>query len=68
VIESARRVTGHAVPVSEEPRRAGDPAVLVASNERARTELGWTPEYTELDAIVGSAWHWHQAHPDGYPD
>jgi UDP-glucose 4-epimerase len=66
IIESARRVTGHEIPVSEEPARPGDPAELVASNERARKELGWTIEYTDLDRIVESAWRWHHAHPDGY--
>ncbi|MFZ0662833.1 MAG: UDP-glucose 4-epimerase GalE [Acidobacteriaceae bacterium] len=60
VIESARRVTGHPIPVIEEPRRAGDPAVLIASSEKIERELGWTPEYTELDRILESAWKWHQ--------
>jgi UDP-glucose 4-epimerase len=60
VIESARRVTGHPIPVVEEPRRPGDPAVLIASSEKIGKELGWAPEYTELDAIVKSAWEWHQ--------
>lgn len=60
VIESARRVTGHAIPVQEEPRRAGDPAVLIASSEKIGQELGWKPEFTELDDIVASAWKWHQ--------
>ena len=68
VIESVRRVTGHQVPITEEPRRAGDPAALVASNQRARAELGWALDYLDLDAIADSAWRWHQAHPDGYPD
>ena len=58
VIESARRVTGHPIPVVEEPRRPGDPAVLIASSEKIGKELGWKPEYTELDAIVKSAWEW----------
>jgi UDP-glucose 4-epimerase len=60
VIESARRVTGHAIPVENEPRRAGDPAVLVASSEKAIRELGWKPRYTELDDIIRTAWIWHQ--------
>lgn len=60
VIESARRVTGHTVPVVEEPRRLGDPAALVASSEKIAAELGWKPEFAELDAIIASAWEWHQ--------
>lgn len=60
VIESARRVTGHPIPVVEEPRRPGDPAVLIASSEKIGRELGWKPEYTRLDDIVESAWRWHQ--------
>jgi UDP-glucose 4-epimerase len=60
VIESARRVTGHAIPVEICPRRRGDPAVLVASSERAMRELGWQPRYTKLDDIVRTAWIWHQ--------
>jgi UDP-glucose 4-epimerase len=60
VVESVRRVTGHPIPVIEEPRRAGDPAVLVASSKKIIDELGWKPRYNALDAIVGSAWVWHQ--------
>jgi len=60
VIESARRVTGHPIPVTEEPRRPGDPAVLIASSEKIERELGWKPEYADLDSIVASAWQWHQ--------
>jgi UDP-glucose 4-epimerase len=60
VIESARRVTGHPIPVEECPRRAGDPAVLIASSEKIGRELGWTPVYAKLDDIVESAWKWHQ--------
>ena len=60
VIESARRVTGHPIPVEICPRRSGDPAVLVASSEKAIRELGWKPRYTKLDDIVGTAWTWHQ--------
>jgi UDP-glucose 4-epimerase len=60
VIESARRVTGHPIPAEIHPRRPGDPAVLVASSEKAIRELGWKPRYTQLDDIVRTAWEWHQ--------
>ena len=60
VIESARRVTGHPIPAEVHPRRPGDPAVLVASSEKAIRELGWKPRYTQLDDIVRTAWVWHQ--------
>ena len=60
VIESARRVTGHPIPAEVQPRRAGDPAVLVASSGKAIRELGWKPRYTQLDDIVRTAWIWHQ--------
>ena len=60
VIESARRVTGHPIPAEVHPRRAGDPAVLVASSEKAIRELGWKPKYSQLDEIVRTAWIWHQ--------
>lgn len=60
VIESARRVTGHPIPVEDCPRRPGDPAVLVASSAKAMKELGWKPRYTNLDDIVRTAWMWHQ--------
>ena len=66
VIEAARRVTGHAIPVVEEPRRAGDPAALVASSERIRRDLGWAPRFPGIEEIVGSAWAWHRGHPNGY--
>jgi len=60
VIESARRVTGHPIPVDVVPRRPGDPAVLIASSEKIGRELGWKPRHTSLDAIIASAWEWHQ--------
>ena len=60
VIESVRRVTGKAIPVEECARRAGDPAVLVASSEKIKRELGWKPRFAELDTIVKSAWEWQQ--------
>lgn len=68
VIECARRVTGREIPMVVEPRRAGDPAVLVASSERARSELGWAPSRDKLEDIIRSAWEWHLANPDGYGD
>ena len=60
VIESARRVTGHPIPAEVHPRRPGDPAVLIASSEKAIRELGWKPKYTQLDEIVRTAWIWHR--------
>jgi UDP-glucose 4-epimerase len=60
VIESVRRVTGKTIAVEECARRPGDPAVLVASSEKIKRELGWKPQFAELDAIVASAWEWHQ--------
>ncbi len=66
VIDVARKVTGHPIPAEVSPRRAGDPAQLVASSEKARTVLGWKPQYADLETIVSSAWDWHKAHPNGY--
>ncbi|THF77512.1 UDP-glucose 4-epimerase GalE [Cohnella fermenti] len=66
VVDLAREVTGHAIPVRVEPRRAGDPAVLVASSDRARSELGWNPRRAQLKDIIASAWGWHVSHPNGY--
>ena len=66
VISSVARVTGVHVPCTIGPRRTGDPAVLLASSARARSELNWKPLYSELDVIVETAWRWYQAHPHGY--
>ena len=60
VIDSVQRVTGRPIPVEELDRRPGDPAVLVASSEKIKEELGWQPKFGELDAIIASAWQWHQ--------
>ncbi|MGI5962506.1 MAG: UDP-glucose 4-epimerase GalE [Lawsonibacter sp.] len=68
VIEVARKVTGHPIPAEICPRRAGDPAQLVASSEKAKTVLGWKPEYADLETIVATAWAWHKAHPNGFAD
>jgi UDP-glucose 4-epimerase len=68
VIEAARELTGHAIPMRMGPRRRGDPAVLVASSDRIQRELGWHPQFPELRQIVETAWRWHQRHPQGYED
>src|ERR1700728_3867757 len=60
VVESVRRVTGRPIAVEQCPRRPGDPAVLVASSEKIKAELGWKPQFAELDKIIASAWKWHQ--------
>jgi UDP-glucose 4-epimerase len=60
VIDSVRRVTGQPIPVEECPRREGDPAVLVASAEKIKKELGWKPQCADLDTIIASAWEWHR--------
>jgi UDP-glucose-4-epimerase GalE len=66
VLQAIERVTGHPVPHQVGARRAGDPARLVASSERARSELGWQPRLDRLETIVETAWKWHSRHPDGY--
>lgn len=68
VIETAREVTGHPIPAKTVARRPGDPAVLVASPDRIGEDLGWRPERSDLRSIIGSAWAWHRAHPEGYSD
>ncbi|GAB4505786.1 MAG: UDP-glucose 4-epimerase GalE [Anaerolineales bacterium] len=68
VIEAARAVTGHPIPVQEAPRRAGDPARLVASSDKIRGELGWQPKHVDLHDILASAWEWHRSHPHGYAE
>lgn len=66
VIETARRVTGHPIPAQMRERRAGDPAQLIASSQKARTVLGWKPEHDSLEEIIASAWNWHKNHPNGF--
>ncbi len=68
VIRAAEEVTGKPVPVKEGPWRPGDPPVLVASSEKIQRELGWRPRYTDLHAILETAWRWHRSHPKGYND
>ncbi|MBO2943357.1 UDP-glucose 4-epimerase GalE [Paenibacillus sp. F411] len=66
VIETSKAVTGREIPVVMEARRAGDPAVLVASSDKARTVLGWQPARVKLEDIIQDAWRWHVSHPNGY--
>lgn len=66
VVAAVERVTGRRVPADRGPRRPGDPAVLFASSDRVRRELGWAPAYEEIDVIVETAWRWRQANPGGY--
>ncbi len=68
VIETARKVTGHPIPATETSRRAGDPARLVASSEKAKSVLGWKPVHDSLEEIIASAWNWHKNHPNGYDE
>lgn len=66
VLEVARKITGHPIPTEFGPRRPGDPATLIASSESIRRDLGWQPRHSDLEQIVGDAWRWFQAHPNGY--
>lgn len=66
VIECARKVTGHPIPAKISPRRAGDPARLIASSEKVKNKLGWKPEHADLEEIISSAWNWHKNHPNGF--
>ncbi len=67
VVEAARKVTGRAIPARVVKRRVGDPPVLVASSRRARRELGWQQQHSKLEEMLGDAWTWRLAHPNGYP-
>lgn len=66
MVEIARKVTGHPIPAEVAERRAGDPAVLIASSEKAMKELGWKPKYADVETIISTAWNWHKNHPNGY--
>lgn len=66
MIDAARKVTGHSIPAKICERRAGDPAKLVAASDKARSELGWEPQFENVEAMISSAWNWHQGHPNGF--
>ena len=68
VIAAVERVTGKSLTRRSAPRRPGDPAVLYASAQRIRQDLGWTPKHADLDTIVRDAWRWHSTHPRGFGD
>ncbi len=68
VIRAVEKVSGLKVPVTYAPRRAGDPPALYANASKARSELGWTPKFADIEPIVKTAWRWHRAHPQGYAD
>ena len=66
VIEAARKVTGHPIPAEVKGRRAGDPAVLIASSKKAKSILRWQPRFVSLEKIITDAWRWHSKNPNGY--
>lgn len=66
IVEVAREVTGHPIPQRMSARRAGDPAILIASSKKIKDELGWAPLYDDVRKIIASAWEWHRNHPDGF--
>ncbi len=68
MIDSAKEATSEEIKVVVGERRAGDPARLIASNEKAQKILGWTPKYTDVKAIIKTAWTWHKNNPNGYDD
>ena len=68
IIAAAEKATGRAIKAEIGARRAGDPAQLVASSEKARAVLGWNPVYTDVEQVIGTAWKWHESHPNGYDD
>lgn len=68
MVEAARKVTGHEIPAEVVPRRAGDPAILIAKSDKARDILGWEPQKDNIELIIEDAWNWHKNHPNGYED
>ena len=68
MIAAAEKATGRSIKVEIGARRAGDPAQLIASSEKARSVLGWKPQFTDVEQVIGTAWRWHEQHPHGYED
>ncbi|MCI1986193.1 MAG: UDP-glucose 4-epimerase GalE [Lactobacillus sp.] len=68
ILNAARTVTGQAIPAKIGPRRPGDPSTLIAASDKARERLGWQPHFDDVEAIIATAWQWHQSHPNGYGD
>ena len=68
IVEAARKVTGHPIPLEIAERRPGDPDTLIASSEKARKVLGWQPKFDNIETIIETAWKWHSSHPNGYDD
>ena len=68
MIAAAEKATGRSIKVESGARRAGDPAQLIASSEKARSVLGWKPQFTDVEQVIGTAWRWHEHHPHGYED
>ncbi|QAA30293.1 UDP-glucose 4-epimerase GalE [Clostridium manihotivorum] len=68
MVEAARKVTGHSIPAEVCPRRAGDPAVLIASSDKAKKVLGWEPKYNNVEEIIASAWNFHETHVNGFEE
>lgn len=66
VIEATRKITGHPIPAEVKERRAGDPAILIASSDKAKSVLGWKPQFDSLEKIIADAWNWRQKNPEGY--
>lgn len=66
IIDAAKKITGIDFTVVEESRRSGDPAVLIASSEKIRDELGWVPKCSTVNEVISTAWKWHKGHPQGY--
>lgn len=66
ILETARKITGHEIPISIRLRRQGDPAELAADVSKIKRELSWNPQYSDLETIIGTAWVWHKNHPNGY--